>query len=61
MKKNFVIRCSNCGWKELSTGLSVDLQHLTEVKKSCAHCSGRRFKCPKCGQQAKMIRIKGNT
>jgi len=45
---------------ELSTGLSSDLTHLAEVKK-CAHCGPRAFKCPRCGNQAKMIRIRGNT
>ena len=45
----------------MSTGLADDLKDITEVKKACATCSGRRFKCPKCGGIAKLLRIKGNT
>jgi len=60
MDKRFKILCRSCKWMELSTGLSSDLTHLAEVKK-CAHCGPRAFKCPRCGNQAKMIRIRGNT
>ena len=62
MDKNFVIRCSRCGWKILTTGLTKDLEEagLKEVT-GCVNCSGRRFHCQKCGQNAKLFRIKGNT
>lgn len=60
MIKPFVIRCSSCNWKEITTGITEDLKHLTEVK-TCVSCKGRLFKCPKCGQRAKMNRILGNT
>lgn len=56
MEKKFIIRCQVCRWAELTTGISDDLTHLTEVR-TCNHCSGRKFKCPKCGRSAKMIKV----
>jgi len=55
-----MLRCSKCRWAETSTGNSKDLTHLKEVV-NCASCSGRTFKCPKCGANSKLFRIKGNT
>lgn len=60
IEKSFIIRCPACRWAEMSTGISDDLAHLHEIK-VCANCSGgRKFRCPKCGTPAKMIRVKGN-
>lgn len=60
--KSFMIRCHNCRWAETSTGISADLQHLKEIPSDCKDCGKpREFKCPKCGQTAKMLRIKGNS
>jgi len=60
MDQRFMLRCSRCRWARLSTGVSTDLQDLHEYKK-CANCGGpRKFRCPQCGGQAKMLRIKGN-
>lgn len=54
----FVIKCAKCHWQEFSTGLTADLVHLQEKKKSCGKCSGpRQFYCPKCKQVAKMFRL----
>lgn len=61
MRKNFIIRCPNCSWSKLTTGLSEDLKDMTEVRK-CNNCGRpREFRCPKCGRNSKMIRMKGNT
>lgn len=57
--KNFLIRCPNCRWAEVTTGIDKDLEHLHEYKKSCASCGKpRKFRCPNCGQQAIMRRLK---
>lgn len=62
MQKSFIIKCLRCAWSETSTGISADLKHLNEVKTGCPTCgSARRFKCPRCGQIAKMKRFQGNT
>lgn len=58
--KLFLIRCPRCNWKRSSTGLKSDLQDLFEIK-TCSKCGKpRTFRCPNCGQIAKMLRIKGN-
>jgi hypothetical protein len=58
MEKLFLLNCKKCKWFERSTGLTKDLEHLTEIKK-CKKCgSVRKFKCPKCGQIVKMFRMK---
>lgn len=58
--KNFIIKCSKCLWKEITTGLASDLSHLFENKTSCSNCGKpRTFKCPKCGTSSKMLRLKG--
>lgn len=55
----WVIRCSKCKWQELTTGISVDITHLKEIKKGCPTCGGaRKFHCPKCGQVAKMLKLR---
>jgi uncharacterized C2H2 Zn-finger protein len=42
----------------MTTGLSSDLTDLTEFK-ACYNCSGpKKFKCPRCGQIAKMLKVK---
>lgn len=57
----FLLKCNKCGWGRRSTGLSEDLKTLSEVK-TCNNCGGaRKFKCPKCGQIVKMIRVKNDT
>lgn len=58
--KSFIIRCLKCRWAEITTGISSDLTHLHEVKHNCANCGKpREFRCPTCGRNAKMMRIKG--
>lgn len=45
----------------MSTGLSSDLKDLGEIKSGCTTCGGpRKFRCPKCGGVAKLLRVKGN-
>lgn len=59
--KKFLIRCPNCRWCETTTGISKELQHLHEYKNSCPSCGkARKFRCPKCGQQAVMKLMKNN-
>jgi hypothetical protein len=53
----FLLKCASCKWWRKSNGLSSDLKDLKEVS-NCAHCSGRKFKCPQCGQIVKMIRAR---
>ena len=53
----FLLKCKSCNWFRKSNGLSSDLKDLTQVA-NCAKCSGRKFKCPKCGQPVKMIRAR---
>lgn len=63
MEHNFLIRCNRCGWRVTSLGTQGDLdaQGLIEIKKSCKSCGGpRTFRCKKCGNVAKMFRLKGN-
>jgi len=44
----------------MSTGLSDDVKDLKEVR-PCVNCGRpREFRCPKCGNNAKMIRVRGN-
>lgn len=58
--KNFMIRCPKCRWARLSSGVSMDLADLHEVTSSCKNCGkARKFKCPKCGMNSPMKRIKG--
>lgn len=58
--KVFQLRCKRCLHSEFSSGLTVDLAHLAEIKK-CANCGGKRtFRCPKCGGIYLMNRIAGN-
>ena len=53
----FIIKCSCCKWKELSTGTSDDLKHLSELPNNCPSCGKpRRFKCPQCSAVAKMLK-----
>lgn len=59
--KNFIIKCTSCGWKELTSGVSSELTHLIEIPNSCPSCGKPRcFKCASCSGKAKMFRIKGN-
>ncbi len=60
--KNFIIRCPKCCWSRVSSGLSVDLTDINEIKPNCKTCGKwRKFQCPKCGTHAMMKRIRGNT
>ncbi len=54
----FLLKCKSCNWHRKSNGLTSDLKDLAQVA-NCAKCSGRKFKCPKCGETVKMIRVKG--
>jgi hypothetical protein len=59
MSSVFILKCKSCNWFRKSGGLSSDLRDLTEVS-NCAKCSGRKYKCPKCGTIMKLIRVKTN-
>jgi len=60
MDARFIIRCPKCRWARMTSGISTELQDLREIK-TCNNCGGpRKFRCPKCGQIAKMVRVKGN-
>lgn len=59
--KNFVLRCVKCRWARMSTGLTEDLKDLRETT-GCNNCGKvRQFRCPKCGQTAKLNRIRNNS
>ncbi len=48
------IVCPKCKWKLLTNGTKEEVKDLYEYK-TCANCTGRKFRCPKCGQQARMV------
>jgi hypothetical protein len=52
----FLIRCSSCKWVKTTNGSAEELKELYEIK-GCNHCTGRKFRCPKCGYPAKMKAI----
>ncbi len=59
----FIIRCPRCGYKVLTNGTKSDLKDKgmldKEIKKGCKTCGGpRKFKCIKCGNSIKMIRLR---
>lgn len=59
--KNFVLRCVKCRWARMSTGLTEDLNDLRETT-GCSNCGKpRQFRCPKCGQTAKLMRVRNNS
>jgi hypothetical protein len=59
METYFLLKCKGCKWWRRSNGLSSDLKDLHPIP-NCPSCSGRKFKCPQCGQQVKMMRVKGS-
>jgi hypothetical protein len=60
LPKVFLISCRYCNWSEKSSGVQSELTHLIELRNSCKTCGKpRKFKCPKCGMEAKMFRMKG--
>ncbi len=62
VNKVFLIRCSGCKWKEFTTGISEDIEHLIEIPDNCPTCGKpRQFRCPNCKGKAKMFRVKGNS
>lgn len=57
----FFIKCSNCNWSVKTLGNKKSLQELDlrEIANNCSKCGkARKFICKKCGQIAKMLRIK---
>lgn len=63
MEHPFFIRCPRCNWKVFTTGTASDLESQglleREIKKGCKSCGGpRTFRCKKCGQPAKMFRVR---
>lgn len=59
MQTYFILRCKHCGWARKSTGLTEDLKDLVQAS-NCVSCSGRKYKCPKCSQLVKMMRVNVN-
>jgi hypothetical protein len=58
LPRKFILRCMKCRWGRTSTGLSSDLSDLKETT-SCTNCGKtRQFRCPRCGQTAKLTRIR---
>lgn len=58
--KNFMLRCHKCRWARMSTGLTKDLEDLHEII-DCSNCGKpRTFRCPRCGLNAKLLRVKHN-
>ncbi len=58
LPKKFILRCVKCRWARTSTGISSDLADLKETT-SCTNCGKpRQFRCPRCGQTAKLTRIR---
>lgn len=58
MDKPFIIKCPKCRWSERSQGTKDSLSHLREIKGGCSSCGKKRkFRCPKCGSTAVMLRI----
>lgn len=57
MNVYFLISCKRCKWFRKSTGLTEDLKDLVEIKK-CNNCGGvKKFKCPKCSNIVKALRV----
>jgi len=57
MNVYFLLKCK-CKWWRKCKGLSSELEDLVEVKR-CKNCGGvRKFKCPKCANVVKMIRVR---
>ena len=57
MQVYFLLRCRRCKWWRKCPGLTKDLEDLVEIKK-CKNCGGvRKFKCPKCAEMIKMMRV----
>ena len=52
----YIVKCQNCNWKS-SFKDDQKFEELTLVKNICAKCSGKKFKCPKCGHHARMHKI----
>lgn len=62
MNVYFLLSCNKCKWWKKSTGTTEDLKGLVEVK-GCANChyKQRKFKCPKCANVVKMMRVNEET
>ena len=55
---NFILKCNKCNWHRFSNGRTDELSDLKEVVR-CTKCGRpREFKCPGCGNDIKMIRVK---
>lgn len=52
----YIVKCQNCNWKSKASE-KQDFKELTPVKGVCSKCSGKKFKCPKCGRYARMHKI----
>lgn len=51
----FKLFCKNCSFTKLTNGTQEDLKDLHEMG-GCSSCSGRKFKCPKCGHVVKLAK-----
>jgi hypothetical protein len=57
----FIIKCQSCNWSIQTLGNKQEIENkeLQEIPNGCANCGkARKFICQKCGQAAKMFRIK---
>lgn len=52
----FIVKCQVCRWKS-DIKDNQNFEELTPVTNGCSKCSGKKFKCPKCGRYARMHRI----
>ncbi len=60
--QNYILRCSRCRWARASSGLEADLKDLLSVKSNCSTCGKyRTYKCPKCGMNCPLKRVRGNS
>lgn len=57
MEVYFYLKCNKCNWFFKSDGKSESLKSLVEFK-PCQNCHGpKKFKCPKCANIVKMMRV----
>lgn len=54
----YVLKCPSCKWSRINSGRSDELSDLKEIIR-CKTCGRtREFKCPECGKNIKLLRVK---